>query len=124
MEQESWKNISDEYLKPEEKADFAATMPQMPEDFDQAAYAASWKDLGSRIEAALPLDPAGEAAQAFLAEWTVLLEPFARIATPAMMQGTTRMYENMDEWEGKADPGFSARVFQFIQAASAARPKI
>lgn len=119
MEQENWKNVSDKYLSPEAKADFAATMPAMPADFDQEAYAAKWKDLGSRIEAALPLDPASDAARAFFAEWQDLLKPFAQIATPAMMQGATRMYQNMDQWEGQADPGFSARVFQFIQQVAA-----
>lgn len=122
QEQEAWAKISDEYLSEGEKSDFAATMPQMPTDFDQAAYAASWKDLGSRIEQALPLDPASDQAQAFLAEWTKLLEPFSKIATPAMMAGATRMYENMDKWEGgHADPGFSAKVFQFIQEAGRAK---
>lgn len=121
MEQDQWKNVSDKYLSAEEKADFAAKMPEIPAEFDQAAYAAKWKDLGSRIEAALPLDPAGDAAQAFLAEWTDLLAPFTAVATPAMMQGATRMYQNMDQWEGQADPGFSARVFAFIQEAARAR---
>jgi len=121
MEQENWKNISDKYLSPEEKADFAESYSQIPADFDQAAYAAKWKDLGGRIEAALPLDPASESARAFLTEWKKLLEPFTRVATPAMMQGTTRMYENMDKWEGQADPGFSARVFQFIQEVGRAQ---
>lgn len=121
MEQDNWKTISDKYLSAEEKADFAATMPAMPADFDQQAYAAKWKDLGGRIEAALPLDPASQAARAFHAEWQELLKPFAQIATPAMMAGTTRMYENMDKWQGQADPGFSARVFQFIQEVGRAQ---
>lgn len=120
QDQEAWQNISDKYLSNEEKADFAASYAQIPADFDQAAYAAKWKDLGARIEAALPLDPASAAAQAFLAEWKELLEPFTRIATPAMMAGTNRMYANMGEWEGQADPGFSARVFAFIQEAGRA----
>ncbi len=122
MEQEQWKGVSERYLTPEEQADFAANIPRIPADFDQASYAARWKDLGSRIEAALPLDPASAEARAFLEEWKALLEPFTRVATPAMMQGATRMYENMDEWEGQADPGFSARVFQFIQEVGRAQP--
>ncbi|MFO1254981.1 MAG: MerR family transcriptional regulator [Sphingomonadaceae bacterium] len=121
QDQEIWQNLSDKYLTEEEKADFAASYPQIPADFDQAAYSARWKDLGSRIEAALPLDPAGEQARTFLAEWKELLEPFTRMATPAMLAGTTRMYENMDKWEGQADPGFSSRVFQFIQEAGRAQ---
>lgn len=121
MEQDNWKGIADKFLSEEAKSDFAATMPAMPADFDQDAYAAKWKDLGGRIEQALPLDPASDAARAFLAEWQELLKPFAQIATPAMVAGTTRMYENMDQWEGQADPGFSARVFQFIQEVGRAQ---
>lgn len=121
MEQDNWKNISDRYLSEDEKADFAARMPQIPTDFDQAAYAAKWKDLGGRIEAALPMNPASDAARSFYAEWQELLAPFMAVATPAMMQGAARMYENMDKWEGQADPGFSARVFRFIQEVARAQ---
>ena len=43
------------------------------------------------------------------------------VATPAMWSGTVRMYENMDQWPAKADPGFSADVWRFIQSATQAR---
>ena len=124
MEQESWKKVTDRYFTPDEQTDFAASMAQIPADFDQADYSAKWKDLGGRIAAALPLDPTGEQAGAFVREWFGLLEPFTRIATPAMMQGVTRMYENMDQWQdhtggqARPDPGFSAEVFKFIQQAA------
>ncbi|OYY77043.1 MAG: MerR family transcriptional regulator [Sphingomonas sp. 28-62-20] len=119
-ETEKWQAVTDRYLNDEAKADFARTLPQMGDSFDAAAAGAKWKDLGSRIKAALPMDPASDAAQAFAAEWKALLEPFARIATPAMMAQTREMYANMDKWEGQADPGFDHEVFQFIQAANAA----
>ena len=38
-----------------------------------------------------------------------------------MMEGARDMYAQMDQWEGQADPGFDHQVFQFIQAASAAK---
>ena len=118
----AWKTVSDAYLSEEAKADFAKSQPQMPADFDQAAYSAKWADLGARIKAALPLDPASDTAQAFLAEWRELLAPFTAIATPEMVKGVTAMYENMGEWQGKsaADPGFDAEVFSFIQSAGRA----
>ena len=121
QEQDKWKAISDRYMSDAEKADFEASYPQMAADFNREDYAAKWKELGSRIEAALPLDPASEQARSLLDEWKVLLEPFTRVATPAMQAASTRMYENMGEWEGQADPGFSHRVFQFIQAVSRAQ---
>ena len=122
MEQTNWKTVSDRYFSPQEQADFADRMEQIPAEFDQAEYSAKWRDLGGRIEAALPLDPASAAAGEFVREWFVLLEPFARVATPAMNEGVMRMYGDMDKWEGQADPGFSAQVFRFIQEAAAAHP--
>ena len=47
---------------------------------------------------------------------TLGLLPFTQVATPEMMAGTQRMYENMNEWEGQVDPGFTDRVFQSIRA--------
>ncbi len=121
---QKWQAVTDRYMSDEARADFAATRGDMAEayaGFDQAAYSAKWAELGDQIKAALPLDPASDAAQAFLAEWNVLLEPFARMATPAMMEGARDMYAKMDQWEGQADPGFDHQVFQFIQAASVAK---
>ncbi|WP_068070888.1 MerR family transcriptional regulator [Novosphingobium lentum] len=118
MEQEQWKAVTDRYFSPDEKAEFAHTMAGVPAGFDQAAYQAQWKDLSARIEAALPLDPASAQAGAFVAEWTTLLEPFTKVATPGMMQGVTRFYDRMGEWEGEVDPGFSAKVFAFIREAA------
>lgn len=124
MTKDIWDTATARYFSDAEKADFAAAMRDVPADFDQTAYAAQWKDLGDRIKAALPLDPAGDRAQAFLAEWQALLKPFTDVATPAMQAATTRFYERMEEWqgtgEGQADPGFDAEVFRFIQAAAKA----
>lgn len=118
--QAQWDALSSRYLNDAERADFAAAGEKVPEGFDQEAYAASWKELGGRIKAALPLEPASAEAQAFVAEWRALLAPFNAVATPAMQAGVQRMYEDMASWQGQADPGFDAEVFQFIQAASRA----
>ena len=119
-EQQKWKSVTDRYMSDEAKADFDRALPAMGDTFDAEATGAKWTDLGARIKAAMPMDPASAAAQAFVAEWNALLEPFTRIATPAMMADTRQMYANMDKWEGQADPGFDHEVFLFIQAASAA----
>lgn len=118
--QAQWEALSARYLTEEAVRDFAASQAKMPGDFDQQAYAARWKELGDRIKAALPLDPSSAAARAFLAEWGTLLAPFNAVATPAMQAGVQRMYEDMGSWQGQADPGFDAEVFQFIQAAGRA----
>jgi DNA-binding transcriptional MerR regulator len=119
---QAWKTVSDRYMSEEAKADFAVKMPEMSPDFDQADYAAKWKDLGARIKVALPLDTTSDAALDFAREWRALLAPFMAVATPAMMEGSRQMYARMDEWQGKsaADPGFDHEVFQFIQAATVA----
>lgn len=117
MEHENWKAVSDRYLTEEAKADFAAN--PAPQGFDQAAYSAKWADLAGRIEAALPMDPASAEARAFHDEWQALIAPFKAMATPAMMQGVTRMYDNIGEWEGMQQAPFSSAVWDFIKSVGA-----
>ncbi len=116
-----WRTVIDRHFTDAEQAEWAERQAALGPDFDQAAYQAQWTDLGQRIEAVLPLDPASDDAQAFLREWEALLAPFTAVATPMMMQGAARLYEKRADWDGQADPGFSAAVWQFIQAAGAAR---
>lgn len=121
MRQGAWKPVSDRYLTPEDRAEWADRMAQVPEGFDQEEYSRRWKELGARIEAALPLEPSSEQAQTFVAEWFALLKPFTDVATPAMWSAANRMYDDMDSWQGQADPGFSKAVWDFIKRASASR---
>ena len=119
---DAWKTVTDRYMDEEAKADFAKAMPEMGTVFDQTDYAVKWKDLGARIKAALPLDPASTQALNFVREWFALLAPFTAVATPAMWEGSRNMYAKMGEWEGQsaADPGFDAATFAFIGEATAA----
>lgn len=116
---QAWQDVVDQYYTPEEQADWRERMAEVPE-FSQEAYQQQWRALSARIEAALPLEPGSDAALAFVREWFALLEPFSRSATPAMWEGTTRMYADMANWEGKVDPAFSSRVWAFIMAAARA----
>ena len=118
---ERWNAVTDRYYTPEEKARWAERMKAMPADFSQDEYNAKWKALGDRIKAALPLDPASDAAQALLGEWQALLAPFNAVATPDMCASVQRFYERMDEWKDDVDPGFDTAVFRFIQDASMAK---
>lgn len=120
QEAEKWQKVTDRYMSEQAKADFAAKLPEMGDAFSQADYSARWKDLGARIKAAMPMDPDSDQALGFVREWSALLAPFAKLATPAMWQGSQQMYARMDEWEGEADPGFDAQTFAFIQAAATA----
>jgi MerR family transcriptional regulator, thiopeptide resistance regulator len=116
----AWKGVYERYHSSEQQAEWAAAMNRLDESdqFDHTQYQQQWSDLGSRIAAALPLDPASGAALGFVREWFALLEPFSRVATPAMWQGNVAMFEDMNSWEGQADPGFSADVWSFIHAAT------
>jgi DNA-binding transcriptional MerR regulator len=116
MEPQDWKKVTDRYFSPEEKARWAATMKDGPADFDQAEYSRQWKDLGDRVQAAIPGGPDTAEAQALYDEWQALLAPFTAVATPEMMQGATRLYERMDEWHGDAPQApFTPEAFKFIQ---------
>lgn len=121
MESDGWKNVIDRYFTPEEQVEWAERMAQVPDGFDQEAYGLKWKELSARIEAAMPMEPMSAEAQAFVDEWFALLKPFTQVATPAMRNGTVRMYDDMESWGGQADPGFSKVIWDFVKLATAAR---
>lgn len=121
METENWKKALERHYTPEELAHWARNPP--PAGFDQADYSRRWQELGARIEAALPLDPASGEAQAFVAEWNGLLEPFRAVASPEMMKGAAGFWQSGAAFEGEAKPPFSRAVMDFILAASAAGPR-
>ena len=116
-QEQAWKDVVDRYYTPGEQAEWRERMAHAPE-FSQEEYLGQWRSLSSRIETALPLDPASDEALGFVREWYALLEPFSRQATQAMWETTTRMYSDMQSWEGKVDPGFSKRVWDFISIAT------
>ncbi len=55
MEAEDWKKVTDRYFSKEEREHWAEHPPQP--GFDQAEYSRKWKDLGDRVEAAIPNGP-------------------------------------------------------------------
>lgn len=116
-ETKAWKDVIDRYYTPEQQAEWREHMVDAPE-FSTEDYTEKWRALSKRIEAALPLDPASDEALAFVREWFELLEPFSRNATKAMWEGSARMFSDMNNWEGKVDPGFSKRVWDFINLAA------
>jgi hypothetical protein len=115
MSKEQWDKVTDRYFSKEEKAHWAENSQGVPEGFDHDAYNRQWKELGDKVAAAMPLGPDSAQAQALYDEWQQLLAPFKAVATPEMMQGATRLYERMGEWEGDVQAPFSAQVFAFIQ---------
>ena len=114
MEAEDWKKVTDRYFSKEEREHWAEHPPQP--GFDQAEYSRKWKDLGERVEAAMPKGPDSPEAQALYDEWQELLAPFTAVATPQMMAGATHFYERMDEWKAEVPQApFTPEAFRFIQ---------
>jgi DNA-binding transcriptional MerR regulator len=120
MEAEDWKKVTDRYFSKEEQEHWAKHPPQG--DFDQAEYSRKWKELGDRVQAAIPAGPDSPQAQALYNEWQELLAPFKAVATPQMMAGATRLYERMDEWHGETPQApFTPEAFHFIQEVGRSR---
>jgi DNA-binding transcriptional MerR regulator len=116
MTTEQWDKVADRYFSAEERARWAERMEAVPGDFDPEQYNRQWAELGGRVAAAMPLGPDSAQARALYDEWQALLEPFTRVATPEMMQGATKLYERMGEWQGEVpNAPFSAEIFAFIQ---------
>lgn len=114
MEAEDWKKVTDRYFSKEEQEHWAEHPPQP--GFDQAEYSRKWKDLGDRVQAAIPNGPDTSHARALYEEWQELLAPLKAVATPEMMSGATRLYERMNEWHGDAPQApFTPEAFRFIQ---------
>ena len=118
---ENWKKVVERYFSEEDKAHWAASMKEIPQEWSQPDYTEKWRELGGRIKAALPLDPASPAAFALLDEWQALLKPFMSVATPEMKAGAFQFYERMGEWQGDLDVGFDREVWDFIKQVSAAQ---
>lgn len=114
MEAEDWKKVTDRYFSKEEQEHWAEHPPQP--GFDQAEYSRKWKELGDRVQAAIPNGPDTPQARALYEEWQELLAPFKAVATPEMVSGATRLYERMDEWHGDAPQApFTPEAFRFIR---------
>ena len=124
MEAENWKKVTERYFTPEELKHWREHRKGLDPDWDPAAQQAKWRELGARIEAALPLDPTSEKAEGFVHEWFKLLEPFSRVATPEMWAGARKLYQNHREWEGQADPGFSVAAREAVTAAASHMRKV
>ena len=114
MQPKDWKKVADRYFTEDEKAHWAEHPPQR--GFDQEEYGRKWKELGDRVQAAIPGGPDTPEAHALYDEWQELLAPFTAVATPQMMAGATRFYEKMDEWHGDAPQApFTPDAFRFIR---------
>ncbi|KGF81888.1 hypothetical protein IA69_09955 [Massilia sp. JS1662] len=113
--------LASQYMSHQEKSAFDEAVQALPPDFDHEAHNKKWQALSARIKAALPLDPASPAAQAFLDEWNELAAPYITACSADALQGVSRMHEHIEEWDHAVEGPFDAEVFRFHQAAQRAR---
>ena len=122
MEPDDWKKVTDRYFSKEDKEHWAEHPPQA--GFDQAEYNRKWKELGDRVQAAIPNGPDSSEAQAVYDDWQDLLAPFKAVATPKMMAGATRLYQRMEEWHAETpNAPFTPEAFRFIEEIGMRRSK-
>ena len=122
MEAEDWKKVTDRYFSPEDKAHWAGRMKDVPpQNFDQAEYSRKWKDLGDRVQAAIPKGPESVEAAALYDEWMALLQPFLSVATPRMIEGAKRLYDHMGDWEHDVPAPFTSEAYAFIREVAKVR---
>jgi len=124
MSEEKWEEVQSRYMSNEQLEAFKRAQAKLPQDFDQDAHSAKWKDLDRRIVAALPMDPASPQAQAFLDEWDALIEPYLAVATPEMLEGVMNLNAHIEEWQGEVDSDFSAEAYRFHIEAHKAREEM
>lgn len=113
--------LTSQYMSHEQKEAFQEAIHSLPPDFDADAHNKMWQALSSRIKAALPLDPASPAAQAFLDEWDQLAAPYIAACSAEALEGVSNMHEHIEEWDREVEGPFDAEVFRFHQAAQRAR---
>ena len=119
MQPEDWKKVTDRYFSEEDREHWAKHPPEG--DFDQAEYSRKWKDLGDRVQAAIPKGAGSPEAQALYDEWIELLKPFTAVATPQMLEGAKRLYDRMPEWENDVPAPFTSEAYAFIREVAKQR---
>lgn len=80
---------------------------------------AKFRDLNARIKAALPLDPASDEAQAFLAERDAMLAPFVALMPPEAKQASRALRDKIGR--GEIASPIDAEVDRFYREARRAR---
>jgi len=119
MSQEKWFEEAAGFMTEEQRNFFAQLKEALPTDLDRTGAMERFNALNARVKAALPLDPASDAAQGLLKERDAMLRPFlARM--PAQMKEMSRRLRdkiNQGELASPIDP----EVHRFYKEAERAR---
>lgn len=117
MAAETWKEYWEKHCTPEESERWMAAKTKAAGG-DPDGYFKKWRDLAHEIERAFPLDPASEAARAFLARWNALLVPFAAALDDQMKAEAAQLVAKTAE--GVLEPPLKREVFDFIESVKRA----
>lgn len=120
MQTETWKEYFEKHCSPEESERWM-TAKRKAANGDWNTYAQKWQELGHDIEQALPLDPASNAAQNFLARWAELLTPFADALDGDMKAEVEKVAAKTTD--RSLEPPLKREVWDFIEAARRASKK-
>jgi DNA-binding transcriptional MerR regulator len=122
MSQEKWFEEASGFMSEEQREGFRQAKAAMPADLDRNAAMEKFNALNARIKAALPLDPSGEQAQAFLDERDAMLKPFLAAMPAVMKEMSNALREKIKQGE-LASP-IDADVDRFYREATQARGKM
>ena len=122
MSAEKWFEQAATQMTDAQREAVAKVKAALPEGFDGKAQMAKFQELNTRIKAALPLDPASDEAQAFLAERDAMLAPFVALMPPEMKEASNALREKIGR--GEFALPIDAEVDRFYQEAREARRKL
>jgi DNA-binding transcriptional MerR regulator len=119
MSQEKWFEEASGFMTDEQREAFAQAKAALPPDADRKAAMEKFNALNARIKAALPLDPASDEAQRFVAERDAILKPFLAAMPPEMKAMSNNLSAKIKQGE-LASP-IDADVHRFNKDAAQAR---
>ena len=119
MSQEKWFEEAAGFMTEEQRNFFAQLKEALPTDLDRTGAMERFNALNARVKAALPLDPASDAAQGLLKERDAMLRPFLARMPAQMKEMSRRLRDKIDQGElvSPIDP----EVHRFYKEAERAR---
>ena len=122
MSQEKWFEEASGFMTEDQRDILAQARVAMPANVDRTGAREKFNALNARINAALPLDPASDEAQAFLAERDAMLAPFLAAMPAAMKEMSKNLSAKIKQGE-LASP-IDAEVHRFYKEAAQARDEL
>jgi DNA-binding transcriptional MerR regulator len=119
MSQEEWLEAASSHMSESQREAIRKVKAALPAGFDGKAQMEKFQALNARIKATLPLDPASEQAQRFLAERDTMLQPFVAIMPPEVKEAANELRDTMKQ--GGLPPPIDAEVDRFYREARQAR---